>query len=82
MITEQTKGMKTLQIKEKKKRTKLEKFLLNVKILVIIFLIIVVGFFVVYMIDTSLDDVISSENNNSIGEQTTVYEVSEPDEIM
>lgn len=74
--------METLQIKEKKKRTKLEKFLLNVKILVIIFLIIVVGFFVVYMIDTSLDDVISNENNNSIGEQTTVYEVSEPDEIM
>ncbi|MBQ4096455.1 MAG: hypothetical protein IJC65_08565 [Oscillospiraceae bacterium] len=71
-----------MQIKEKKKRTKLEKFLLNVKILVIIFLIIVVGFFVVYMIDTSLDDVISNENNNSIGEQTTVYEVSEPDEIM
>lgn len=74
--------METVQIKEKKKRTKLEKFLLNVKILVIIFLIIVVGFFVVYMIDTSLDDVISNENNNSIGEQTTVYEVSEPDEIM
>lgn len=80
MITEQTKGMETLRTKEKKKRTKLEKFLLNVKILIIIFLIIVVGFFVVYMIDTSLDDVISNENNNSIGEQTTVYEVSEPDE--
>lgn len=70
-----------MQTKEKKQRTKFEKLMLNIKILVIIFIIILVGFFVVYMIDTSLDDVISNENNNSsVGDQTTVYEVSQPDE--
>ncbi len=70
-----------MQTKEKKQRTKFEKLMLNIKILVILFIIILVGFFVVYMIDTSLDDVISNENNNSsVGDQTTVYEVSQPDE--
>lgn len=69
--------------KEKKERTKLQRLSLNIKIVILLVVLIIVGFFVAYMISTSLEEVIDTEKNtgtNQSGEQTTVYEINEPSE--
>ncbi len=70
--------------KEKKPMTKFEKFKLNAKIVLLIVVIIIVGFFVAYMVSTSLDDVIGNENTGatSSGDTTKVYEIAPESEAQ
>lgn len=62
---------------EKKPLTVWQKISLNIKIIVLIVVLILLGFFALYMYKTSLDDVLSKENQTSDGMSaaavTTVY---------
>ncbi len=65
------------QNEKKKPLTVWQKVSLNIKIIVFIVVIILVGFFAIYMYKTSLDDVLSKENQTDDGLSaavvTTVY---------
>lgn len=65
------------QNEEKKPLTVWQKISLNIKIIVLIVVLILIGFFAIYMYKTSLDDVLSKENQTDDGLSaavvTTVY---------
>ena len=65
------------QNEEKKPLTVWQKISLNIKIIVLIVVLILIGFFAIYMYKTSLDDVLSKENQTDDGMSaavvTTVY---------
>ena len=65
------------QNEDKKPLTVWQKISLNIKIIVLIVVLILLGFFALYMYKTSLDDVLSKENQTSDGMSaaavTTVY---------
>lgn len=65
------------QNEKKKPLTVWQKISLNIKIIVLIVVLILIGFFAIYMYKTSLDDVLSKENQTDDGLSaavvTTVY---------